>query len=69
MGCGRPHYPGIYAKLSQYTEWVEELTIEDEQKSKTVKNKENGTLKASTTVHLSTFLMLFGTTFVAKVIL
>ena len=87
IGCGRPNYPGIYAKVAKYTNWIKSLTpglpqttvpqttarhtyqTKNDGDSSDLNNTENGTLKPSHPVHLSTIIMLLGTTFVAKIIL
>ena len=82
MGCGRQGYPGIYAKVATFVEWIESSTQKNPQTTSSTKanspmtttavspkNLKNGTFKPPTSIQFSTLFMLFATSFIAKVIL
>ena len=82
MGCGRQGYPGIYAKVATFVEWIESSTQKNPQTTSSTKanspmtttavspkNLKNGTFKPPTSIQSSTLFMLFATSFIAKVIL
>ena len=82
MGCGRQGYPGIYARVTKFVDWIESSTQKNPQTTSSTKanspmtttavspkNLKNGTFKPPTSIQFSTLFMLFATSFIAKVIL